>query len=410
MLFKDEKFGMFVHFGLYSQTKWHEQYQMRKGVAKSEYVKLKDTFNPYNFNAEELVLFLKSAGAQYLCFTAKHHDGFCMWHTKYTDYNIKNTPYKKDILKEISDACHKHNIKFEIYYSCPDWHCKHSINSGGDHQLSCPNPGDEPNEDLYIEYVKNQITELLTNYGTVSALFWDIPPKRRDKSVNELARRLQPGIFINDRGYDTGDYSTPERSECIKNAKFDRLCEACQSVGMQSWGYRENEDYFTPSSIIASMSSVLIKGANFILNVGPDDKGVLPAEAKQIFAEVGKWYKKIKESVIDCEYIKLGEYEFTYKNNTLYLHLPPAFGCSGVVLKGICENAKSVCLLNSGKNLNYALEYTPIDYDGKTNPKHLHIFNIPAQEYMPENMVIKMEFDNLNKILKNQDTSYETIL
>ena len=160
MLFKDEKFGMFVHFGLYSQTKWHEQYQMRKGVAKSEYVKLKDTFNPYKFNAEELVLFLKSAGAQYLCFTAKHHDGFCMWHTKYTDYNIKNTPYKKDILKEISDACHKHNIKFEIYYSCPDWHCKHSINSGGDHQLSCPNPGDEPNEDLYIEYVKNQITEL----------------------------------------------------------------------------------------------------------------------------------------------------------------------------------------------------------------------------------------------------------
>ena len=398
MLFKTDRFGMFIHFGIYSTAAWHEQHQLRLNVKKDEYIKLKDIFNPSEFDAEKLVKFVKDSGGQYICFTTKHHDGFCMWDTKFTDYNIMNTPYGKDILKELSDACGKYDIKLELYYSVPDWHYKHSVNDGSEaHRLKEPNPGDEPNEDLYIEYVKNQMGELLTNYGKIYAIFWDIPPSRRDPSVNEYVRSLQPGILINDRGYDKGDYSTPEREACIKNANFDRLCEACQSVGAQSWGYRENEDYFTSQSLIASMSSIVIKGGNFLLNIGPDGKGNLPEKSCEIFEKVGSWYKRIYESIIDTEFICVNNHNFTRNKNTVYLHLPPAFSASGISLKPFTVAPESAVLLNGGEVIDAKVVYCPSDYDGKTNTPHLHLSNIPAEKYLHENMVIKMEFNNANE-------------
>ena len=395
MLFKTDRFGMFIHFGIYSTAGWHEQMQLRRNIPKDEYIKLKDLFYPQEFDAEEIVAFAKEAGAQYICFTTKHHDGFCMWDTKYTDYNIMNTPYGRDILKELADACAKYGIKLELYYSMPDWHYKHSVNDGSEaHKLKHPNPGDEPDEDLYIEYIKNQVEELLTNYGKIHALFWDIPPKRREPSVNEFVRRLQPDILINDRGYDKGDYSTPEREACIRNASFDRLCEACQSVGSQSWGYREDEDYFTSQFLIASMSSILIKGGNFLLNVGPDGKGRIPEVSKEIFSEVGDWYQRIYESIIDTEYIAVGAHQFTRRGNTVYLHLPAAYGCSGIRLLPFTVAPLSAVLLNGGETLEAVVEYTPLDYDGKNNTAHLHLKNIPAKKYLGENMVVKMEFED----------------
>lgn len=408
MLFKTDRFGMFIHFGIYSAAGWHEQHQLRLSVDKSEYIKLQDKFNPVNFDADKIVSFAKEAGAQYICFTTKHHDGFCMWDTKYTDYNIMNTPYGKDILKELADACEKHAVKLELYYSVPDWHYKYSVNDGSEsHRLKKPNPGDEPNEDLYIEYIKNQMTELCTNYGKIHAIFWDIPPARRDESINKYVRSLQPGILINDRGYDKGDYSTPEREACIKNANFDRLCEACQSVGSQSWGYRTDEDYFTSQSLIASMSSILIKGGNFLLNVGPDGAGNIPEISKEIFSEVGVWYKKIYESIIDTEFFSVSGHNYTKRGNTVYLHLPAAFGCSGLVLKPFTTAPKSAVLLNNGNKINAKVEYCPTDYDGKTNTAHLHLSGIPAKEFLTENMVIKMEFDDINDFLSSANTVTE---
>ena len=397
MLFKTDRFGMFIHFGIYSINAWHEQEQMRLNIPKSEYIKNADIFDPYNFNAEEWVLFAKESGAQYICFTTKHHDGFCMWDSKFTDYKITNTPFKRDLLKELADACQRHGIKLELYYSCPDWNYKHSVNNGGSHQLPKPNPGDEPNEALYIQYVKNQITELLTNYGKIYAFFWDIPPVRRDKSVNELVRSLQPHILINDRGYDEGDYSTPERDDSASN--FTRLCEACQSVGYQSWGYRKNEDYFTPQSLISSVSKILIKGGNYLFNVGPDSTGKIPQKSAEIFSAVGNWYKKIYNSIVNTKYIKAGDFEYTTKNNSLFLHLPAAFGCSGAVLKPINILPKALTFLNGDEKIDYKVEYTPVDYNGKDNSSHLHLYNIPAEKYIGENMVIQMDFDNIAEVL-----------
>ena len=397
MLFKTDRFGMFIHFGIYAVNAWHEQEQMRRGIAKNEYIKNADIFNPYKFDAEKWVLFAKESGAQYICFTTKHHDGFCMWDTHFTDYKITNTPFKRDILKELADACRKYDIKLELYYSCPDWNYIHSVNNGGSHQLPVPNPGDEPDEDLYIQYVKNQITELLTNYGKIYAIFWDIPPVRRDKSVNELVRKLQPHILINDRGYDEGDYSTPERDDTASN--FSRLCEACQSVGYQSWGYRENEDYFTSQSLISSVSKILIKGGNYLLNVGPNSLGEIPERSANIFRDVGTWYKKIYNSIVDTKYIKSGDFEYTVKGNSLFLHLPAAFGCSGAVLKPITIAPEKLIFLNGEEKIEGKIEYTPVDYNGKDNTPHLHLYNIPAEKYIKENMVIQMDFNNIDDVL-----------
>lgn len=411
MLFKTKRFGAFIHFGIYSQNGWHEQDQLRRSIPKEEYIKLADTFNPVNFDADKTVKWFKDSGAEYICFTAKHHDGFCMWDTKYTDYNIMNTPYGKDILKKLADACQKHGIYLELYYSCPDWHHKNLENFGEEsHQLPQPNPGDEPNDDLYVEYVKNQVTELLTNYGKIHGFFWDIPPKRRDKSVNELVRKLQPGILINDRGYDAGDYSTPEREACIKDAKFDRLCEACQSVGMQSWAYRHGEDYFTPASLIASISSIMIKGGNYLLNVGPKPDGSIPEESKQIFEQVGSWYKRVKESIVETEFMKIGRYFYTQKGNNLYLHLPEYYSCCGTVLSPITVAPKRAVILNTGEEIPAISEYTPIDYWGGENTAHLHISKIPANELLSENIVIRLEYDDINAVLDNVGVERDIIL
>lgn len=400
MLFQDDRFGMFIHFGIYSHAGWHEQHQLRLGVPKEEYVKLKDVFNPADFDADALVSFAKEAGAEYICFTAKHHDGFCMWDTKCTDYNIMNTPFGRDILKEIAESCEKHGVLLELYYSIPDWNHKNSLNLGREyHQLKQPNPGDEPNEELYIQYIKNQMRELCTNYGRIHAIFWDIPPERQDPSVNEYVRSLQPGILINDRGYDKGDYSTPEREDRIKNASFERLCEACQSVGAQSWGYREEEDYFTPQYIIASMSKILMKGGNYLLNVGPNGRGMLPNESKQIFAAAGNWYKRIRESIIGTKYLHAGNFDYTVRENTVYLHLPAACGCRGFILKPFTVAPTKAVLLNNGKTVDAKVCFSPWDYDGDQNLPHLHIGNLPSDEYLHENMVIKMEFDDIRTFL-----------
>ncbi len=402
MIFKTRRFGAFIHFGLYSQNGWHEQDQLRRNIPKSEYVKLQQTFNPYLFDAEKWVLTLKNAGAEYICFTTKHHDGFCMWDTQYTDYKITNTPFGRDLLKELSMACQKYDMALELYYSCPDWHHPNSINIGEEkHQLPQPNEGDEPNEELYKQYVKNQMTELLTNYGKIHAIFWDIPPKRKDESVNELVRKLQPHILINDRGYSHGDYSTPERDACIKNANFDTLCEACQSVGMQSWGYRGNEDYFTPSFLISSISSILTKGGNYLLNIGPKADGTLPTQAVDIFSKCGSWYKRIRESIIDTKFVKIGDYNYTYKDNSLYLHLPANFGCTGVVLAPISCQPKKSTLLNTDNIMQCNVEYTPVNYNITSRPAYLRICDIPANELIYENIVVKLEFENLSQVLTN---------
>ena len=210
MITHKNKLGMFVHWGLYSITGFHEQALARLDMNHADYEAMKNRFNPTKFDPEEWVFLAKSAGMKYICFTAKHHDGFCMWDTKQTDYSIMNTPYGKDVLKMLAAACEKHGMLLSLYYSNPDWHHPLGYNPESSHQWKAKYKETVDTEG-YREFVRAQVTELLTGYGKIYTFFWDIPPKIQDTSMNELIRRLQPDILINDRGWSEGDFSTPER-------------------------------------------------------------------------------------------------------------------------------------------------------------------------------------------------------
>ncbi len=406
MLFQDERFGMFVHWGIYAVGGWHEQEQWRKNVPKEEYIKYAKQFNPEGYSPDAWFSLAKDAGMEYVVFTTKHHDGFCMWDTKFTDYNVMHTPYGKDVLKEVSESCKKFGLKLGLYYSVPDWNQKNSVNFGGDHQLKKPNPGDSPDEELYKTYIKNQMTELLSNYGEIDALFWDIPPYNQDPSINEFVRSLAPGILINDRGYSKGDYSTPER-HIPKHKAFTSLTEACQSVGRQSWGYRKNEDYLSHKLLMASMDSVMSKGGNYLLNVGPDEKGQLTKEAAESLKTVGAWYNRVSESYKGAKLIDLGipthinDVLLTAKGNALYIHMPPLAESSGLALKPIDILPESVTLLNTGESIEAELEYMPFYFDkSEDKTPYLHLMGIPVNRLSGEIIVIRLTFSDLEEKLE----------
>ncbi len=395
MLFQDDRFGLFVHFGIYSVGGWHEQEQWRRGIPVTEYARYADRFHPARGCTEEWLRLARDAGMTYLCFTTKHHDGFCLWDTACTDYNVaRYAGY--DLLAELAEGCAKYGIRLELYYSVPDWHYPHSVNDGRSHRLARPNPGDTPDEAKYRAYLKAQMHELLTKYGKISALFWDIPPEETDESINEYVRSLQPGILINDRGYSKGDYSTPERT--VPEQPFSGLTEACQSVGVQAWGYRADEDYFSHRFLMESVDRIMTKGGNYLLNVGPRPDGSIPEEAAASVRAVGGWYQRVKESFIGAECASSRDIPcgVTRKGNSLYFHLPATPVSGGLVLPSIRKAPMRVTVLNTGETLPARVEYVPTLFNF-ANPEErregLHISGIPVNRLCDEVIVLKTEFD-----------------
>ena len=397
----ENKFGMFVHWGVYSMLGLHEQALARYSLDKSEYEKLMYSFNPTEYNPEEWVLLAKKAGMKYICFTTKHHDGFCMWNTKYTDYNIMNTPYGKDVFGMLAEACKKHGMLLSIYYSCPDWHHEYGFNPSSTHQWPSAWP-DKPDTEKYREYVKNQVTELLTNYGPIYTFFWDIPPRIFDPSMNELVRKLQPGIFINDRGWDSGDFSTPEREyDKASNKRFTRMTEACNSFGVQSWGYREGENYYSMRHLIQSIGRVMAMGGSYLLNVGPDSLGRISPEFIKRLNFVGDWYNRM-EGALECaegddyNYAPRHlDYVATKKNGKTYLHFYNGIFSDSISIVNYPSLPKSVRLMNTGAPLTFKIELLPEYfefYTGKAEKESLHITGVPIDRLENEAIVVEIEW------------------
>lgn len=393
--FFQKRFGMFVHWGIYAIPAWHEQILWRWNMSPDDYRHYAKQFNPVQFDPDAWIDLMQEAGMEYICFTTKHHDGFCMWNTKYTDYNIMNSPYGKDILKMLTDACHKRGIKVGLYYSCVDWNHPYYPNIGRSHELDHPKPGDEPDINRYYnEYVKKQVEELCTNYGTISHFFWDLNiAEYKDPEINNMIRRLQPEVVINDRGPDPGDYRSPERN-VPPGKRFEYVTEACQSVGRHSWGYKQDEDYFTVPYLINSIDKIMCMGGNYLLNVGPDANGVIPEESQRIIRSIGNWYTKVREAFDDTvpasDMTTDGNVLLTRKGNVLYAHiLIPAVSTS-IVLAPIDILPNKAVLLNTGEELETRVDITPYLYKEKP---YLRIRGIPADSLTGEVAVIKLEFD-----------------
>ncbi len=392
--------GMFVHFGIYALTEIHEQTLARCQMKHEEYEKLAERFNPEKYDPEEWVLLAMSAGMKYITFTSKHHDGFCMWDTKTTDYNIMNTPYGKDILGMLAVACRKHGLKFSIYYSIPDWHHPDAYNPLSSHQWGAVQ-NEDVNFENYKDYIKAQIRELLTNYGEVYSLFWDISPKIYDPTFNELVRELQPGIYINDRGFDTGDFSTPERDyESIEGGRFLRMTEACNSVGAHSWGYRKNEDYHTIRYLTTSIDHIMAMGGSYLLNVGPKPDGTIDEYSRERIMRVGDFYCRMGGVLEENEAEERGVVSHTKpvvinrKGEYTYLHYYEGIPSSAVILTEFPSVPKSVRLVNLDRPLPFEIAALPesrgehIYFDFE----HLHIYDIPADDLTSEPVVIEILF------------------
>ncbi len=399
--FFEKRYGLFIHWGLYAIPGWHEQMSWRGRMPRQEYEKLVDQFNPVKFDPEQWLDDMQEAGMEYLCFTTKHHDGFCMWDTQYTDYNVMHTPYKKDIVGMLSDACHKRGIPFGIYYSIPDWHHKNYPNAYRHHEMFGPRPGDEPDEDKYMEYVRNQVRELLTGYGEISEMFWDINVlEYHDPSFNEMVRALQPNCVINDRGMDEGDFSTPER-RVPDGFVFRRPTEGVQSLGRESWGYKTDEDYYSCKYLMQSIDRVLAMGGNYKLNVGPKPDGTWPDQDLKMLRRIGDWYGRCREAFGDAQpattmVIQSDLYRnprdevlLTRRGNDVYVHLYRDPQASAVVLRPLIQQPKRATLLNDGRELEAGVDLVPFYWREKP---YLRIRGLPVDEITDEVMIIKLEF------------------
>ena len=406
--FFEKRYGMFVHWGLYSIPGWHEQHQWRGRVERNEYVKLAEHWNPVKFNPEQWLDLMEEAGMKYLTITTKHHDGFCLWDTKQTSFNTMKTPFKKDITGILADACHKRNIPLCLYYSIADWNHPNYPNEGRHHELP-PQPQDSPDWEKYMHFLKEQVRELCTNYGEIHGFWWDMNvPLYKDKSVNAMIRQLQPKAVINNRGFDDGDFGTPER-DYDKNTgeikSFERLTEACQSVGMESWGYKKDEDYYTDRHLVASIDKYLARDANYLLNVGPTGEGLIPPQSAEIIKRIGIWKKSVDESFNNVEFnsglTEAAGVLTTNRDKTLYVHLNNLPVGNGVKLKPICVAPQKATLLNNGENVDCVVNLCPSDH--ATQQPYLRLRNLPVDKMSNSVMVVKLEFN----ILLNEITTTE---
>ena len=394
------RFGMFVHWGLYAINGWHEQDQWRRRIPRAEYAKLAKQWNPVKFDPDAWLDLAEEAGMGYICLTTKHHDGFCLFESKHTDYHSVNTPYGKDVIRLLADACHKRKFPLCLYYSLADWHHPAYPNQGRHHELPAQ-PGDTPDLKVYTDYVRAQIRELCTNYGEIHGIWWDMNvDKLEDASFSAMIRGLQPKAVINDRGYDTGDFGTPERDygkdgEALLS--FSKRTEACQAVGTESWGYRVDEDYYADRHLIRSIDKYLARDANYLLNVGPKPDGTIPAESAAILRRIGAWHRAVRESFADVvpasNLTKNRDVLLTRKGNTLYVHLYKDPTEDSVKLPPFGVLPRRATLLNTGKPLVCSAEMVPRDH--VEQKRFLRVRGLPVNELANTVLVVKLEFDRL---------------
>ncbi len=288
-----------------------QKYRNKNRVPQEIYDNLYHVFNPVNFDADEWIKTFKNAGAKYIVFTTKHHDGFCMFDSKYTDYNVMNTPFGRDVAKEISDACHKADIKVIWYYSKADWY---------DTRYDVDNP--KP----YQDYLNNQIAELFTNYGEVKGVWWDGGAIHVDgKKIAKTIYDLQPGAIYNGRGPSDSPgitFSTPEQK--LGSFNMERPWETCAIIQGEGWFYNGDKNIKSSNTCLRLLIDGSGGDGNLLLDFGPNELGEIPTKVKQTFNEMGEWMSEYGESIYEC---RGGPYKpghwgvSTRKGNKIYLHV-----------------------------------------------------------------------------------------
>jgi alpha-L-fucosidase len=381
----DARFGMFIHWGLYAQAARHEWVKKRERISDEDYQKYFELFNPDLFNPTEWAKKAKAAGMKYAVITSKHHEGFCMFESDYTDYDIMNTPYGKDIIKEWVEAFRAEGLGIGFYYSLIDWHHpEYTIDRVHPQSAGTQEEYDKLNEGrdmaVYREYLKNQVREILTNYGKVDILWLDYSfpgqfGKGRDDwgsvELIKMVRELQPEILVNDRldlkDYWGGwDFTTPEQFKVQSWPEVDGKkipWETCQTFS-GSWGYyRDEHTWKDNKQLLVLLIESVSKGGNVLLNVGPTARGTFDQRADEALAGMGEWMTFNDRSIYGCtqapEDFEAPDHTLlTYnpETNRLYIHLLD-YPITNFRLPGYKGKVKYAQFLHDASEINITAPY-----------------------------------------------------
>lgn len=340
--FQDSKFGIFLHWGLYAVLATGEWTMTNNNLNYKEYAKLAGGFYPSRFSAKEWVSQIKASGAKYICFTTRHHEGFSMFKSKYSDYNVVDaSPFKRDIVKELADECHRQGIDIHFYYSHIDWQREDA--PLGRTGLGTGRPVEKQNWDSYYTFMNNQLTELLTNYGKVGAIWfdgwWDQDQNPsfdwRLPEQYALIHRLQPACLIGNNHHQTPfegeDFQMFERdlpgenTAGLSGQSISQLpLETCETMnGM--WGYKiTDQNYKSTKTLIHYLVKAAGRNANLLMNIGPQPDGCLPAVAVQRLKEMGDWMKTYGETIYGTRGGRVSPRDWgvtTEKDNKIFVHI-----------------------------------------------------------------------------------------
>ncbi len=425
--FREARFGLFIHWGVYSvpagewkgNTNYAEWFLEETKMPVSQYEKFADQFNPVKFNAADWVRMAKDAGMKYIVITSKHHDGFGMFRSEGTDWCIKSTPFQRDPLMELAQACKDAGIKLCFYHSIMDWHHP----DWGTRRAWNDKATGTPDMDRYTAYMKGQLKELLTRYGPIGILWfdgeWESPwTHERGADLYDYVRGLQPNIIVNNRvgkaragmaGMDQGkerigDYGTPEQEIPATGFGPGVDWESCMTMN-NHWGYnKHDQSWKSATTLIRNLVDCASKGGNYLLNIGPTSEGLFPDASIERLAEIGKWMKANGEAIYGTQaspFDKLSWGRCTQKQisdstTRLYLHVFDLPADSKLVLPGLANKPLKAYVLDGG------LEVPAVAGENQVT------LSLPAITPNPHDTVIALDIQGKPEVIKPDPYSDET--
>ncbi len=392
--FREARFGMFIHWGLYSIPARGEWVRSDEQMPESEYMPYFDEFNPRDYNPRAWAKAAKEAGMQYVVLTAKHHDGFCLFDSQYTDFKSTNTKLGRDIVRDFVEALRAEGLRVGLYFTLIDWHHPDYPHYGDRYHPmrnhpECSNENRDFNR--YLEYMFNQAREICSNYGKLDLLWFDFSYDHmrgetwKATEFIEMVRSLQPNVIIDNRlevsgeGFGSlhdcrptpyhGDFVTPEKfipPQGILDVEGNpMLWEVCATMN-NNWGFNGTDPFYKPASmLIKKLVECVSKGGNMILNVGPDAQGNIPPQSQAILRDIGRWMHDNAESIYGCGRSELPRPEFgriTQKDKTLYFHMYENT-MGPVPLLGLrAEDVAGIRLLSTGHEIPVSTSWVHSDY------------------------------------------------
>lgn len=371
--FLHDRFGMFIHWGIYALPARHEWIRNRELISNEDYQKYFEHFDPDLYDPQKWVQMAKATGMKYLVVTTKHHDGFCLWDSALTDYKAPNTPAGRDLLRPLVEAVRAAGLKIGFYHSVIDWHHP-DFPVDGLHPMreNLAFREAEKNRDVakYREYLHGQTRELLTQFGKIDVIWFDFSYSERDwgwskgkgkvdwdsERLLAMVRELQPGILVNDRLEMGADFRTPEQYQPVGKMMIDGkpvIWEACQTLN-GSWGYhRDNLDWKSEIMLIRMLVDTVSKDGNLLLNVGPNARGEFEPRAVERLQDIGEWMRLHGRSIYGCgasDFTPPPDCRYTQNGNRLYLHLF-AWPFGHVHLQDMADRVEYAQLLNDGSEI-----------------------------------------------------------